>query len=397
MDELGRKQTLKNIHMKRILVITIVFIGLGILPGIMKGQQKDFAIKVEMESLNEKDTLFLITYDDKKDWDSRFEIPLDTVLRQKITENKMANYAGKIAADGKLYAIRISGQNGAFMMLISGGENIVVNANIKKWPTVEVKGSRGTTDMQAYQRAFAPLMNKNKTLEASKFRKDFLAAQTNSLYTAFVILMSKELSIAERKAAYQQLTPYVQNSYFGLKIAKAIKKDALFEYLKVGNTVPNFKVNDSEGKAIWLYDLLSKSKYTLVDFWASWCRPCRTDIPNLKTAYATFHDKGFNILNVSIDKDELKWKKALKEENTPWVHAIDTEKICRNRFGVIGIPASILLNEKAEIVMIDMNSAFLAPSKIVGAMNGAPMLVRDKNALSLRGEELSTILTTLLK
>ena len=82
----------------------------------------------------------------------------------------------------------------------------------------------------------------------------------------------------------------------------------------------------------------------LIDFWASWCRPCRAEIPNLKKAYELYHDKGFDILSVSIDDEDAAWRKALDKEQMPWTNCRDTEKDIRETYGVQSIPMLVAVD-----------------------------------------------------
>ena len=117
----------------------------------------------------------------------------------------------------------------------------------------------------------------------------------------------------------------------------------------VGTNVSNFALNDKDGKGFNVKDIIAGKKYILIDFWASWCAPCRKEIPSLKTAYTAYADKGFEILSISIDKDQKAWQKALGQENMPWHNLLDDNKVS-NAFNVITIPATYLVDSKGVII-----------------------------------------------
>lgn len=110
---------------------------------------------------------------------------------------------------------------------------------------------------------------------------------------------------------------------------------------------------DANGGELALKDFVSKNKYTLLEFWASWCGPCRAEIPVLKQAYKKFKNKGFEIYSLSIDEKEEDWRLALKEDETSWIQTLGqgkkgTEII--TSYGVEGIPASFLIDQNGKIV-----------------------------------------------
>ena len=84
-------------------------------------------------------------------------------------------------------------------------------------------------------------------------------------------------------------------------------KDELYPAGKEGTVVPAFALKDSEGKAVTLAEICQGKKYVLIDFWASWCAPCRKEIPHLKKLYADYASDGFEIVSISIDKKESDW------------------------------------------------------------------------------------------
>lgn len=113
---------------------------------------------------------------------------------------------------------------------------------------------------------------------------------------------------------------------------------------------------DDKGNKLPLNKFIGgKNKYTLLEFWASWCAPCRAEMPTLRKAYDKFHKKGFEIYSVSIDEKEISWKNALQEENNPWINVLSVgeegSKMVMS-YGVQGVPASFLIDENGTIVAV---------------------------------------------
>ncbi len=131
----------------------------------------------------------------------------------------------------------------------------------------------------------------------------------------------------------------------------------------VGKKYIDFTMNTPEGKSVKLSDFVSKNKYTLIDFWASWCGPCRQEMPNVVAAYKQFKNKGFGIVGVSLDKDVDKWKQAIKDLNITWPQMSDLKAWqCEGAtlYGVRSIPATVLVDQEGNIVARDLRGDEIA-------------------------------------
>ncbi len=149
-------------------------------------------------------------------------------------------------------------------------------------------------------------------------------------------------------------TNAVQSLHEQVKESEFVKKqqEAYFNKLKPGKEAPDIALPNPEGDTITLSSL--KGKYVLLDFWASWCQPCRTENPHLVKAYKKYHDKGFEIYQVSLDKERKSWTNAIKNDNLKnWVHVSDLQYWNSNvvkLYNIQGIPANYLLDKEGKIL-----------------------------------------------
>lgn len=151
-------------------------------------------------------------------------------------------------------------------------------------------------------------------------------------------------------------------------IEQQIAKKKIRDTLAVGARFPSFAVTNLAGKEMSLSDY--KGKTVLVDFWATWCPPCRAELPNVIAVYQKFHDKGFDIVGVSLDEDKDKLEKFLATNKMPWPQYFDGEgwqNSLAQKYGIESIPATYLLDGEGKIIAKDLRGEELedAVSKAV--------------------------------
>jgi peroxiredoxin len=153
------------------------------------------------------------------------------------------------------------------------------------------------------------------------------------------------------QSTYALLTVAGKNSIYGKELGDALKVGA-----KTGVGVkPDFTIPDQNGKPIKLSSL--KGKVVLVDFWASWCGPCRKENPNLVNAYTNYHDTGFEILGISLDDKKDNWLKAIDADKLTWLHASDLKgwkSDLAKEYGIRSIPMNFLVDGNGKIIAKDL-------------------------------------------
>lgn len=146
-------------------------------------------------------------------------------------------------------------------------------------------------------------------------------------------------------------------------IQKLKEHVALMDKTAVGRKFTDISMKDPNGNDISLSTYVAKNKYTLIDFWASWCGPCRQEMPNVVAAYKQFAPKGFEIVGISLDKDGNAWKKAIKDLGITWPQMSDLkywESAGAKAYGVNAIPATVLIDQQGTIVERNLRGDALA-------------------------------------
>ena len=159
-----------------------------------------------------------------------------------------------------------------------------------------------------------------------------------------------KLSKAEMDKLLQVIDPTLRNAPAYKELQNTIEN---FYPVAIGEKFKDIEVVNEEGKTVYLADYVKLGQYNMVEFWASWCGPCRGEIPHLRHVYELYGKDAFNMISVSIDDKESDWKKAMKEENMKWVQLCDLkgwkgEVI--NKYKIRGVPFCLILDKEGRII-----------------------------------------------
>jgi peroxiredoxin len=259
--------------------------------------------------------------------------------------------------------------------LFIGNETVVVNGDIENLTALRVKGSPSETDFLAFEQIFNPYfaqINQLSQLANSPdgaLKKDsigdtyqvvamsvqvkvdsFIQQRRSSYVSPFLLVVVNQLSddvfLLERR--YLSLSPEVQQSMFGKYIREQIDNGKVGA---VGSEALDFTQTDTAGNPVSLSSF--KGKYVLVDFWASWCKPCRMENPTVLAAYERFKEKNFTVLGVSLDRSREAWIKAIQDDKLAWSQVSDL-KFWNNavamQYRIQQIPQNFLIDPNGKIV-----------------------------------------------
>lgn len=179
-----------------------------------------------------------------------------------------------------------------------------------------------------------------------------------SPYYLNLLVSNDVLPLDSMNLVFNRLDSAIQKSRYGKIINEVIRKK---ENIQIGNIAPDFKAKDINNQVITLSEFKEKS-VVLLDFWASWCVPCRESIPHLKTLYKKFNSKGFEIISISIDTDKSAWQQAISEEGIDiWFNIPVAEKYSQgpsfitdddvySKYDIGAVPTYLLINKEGKIV-----------------------------------------------
>ena len=194
---------------------------------------------------------------------------------------------------------------------------------------------------------------KNIVEEDKAFKRSLLEKHPNSIVAAMVLtdfMNTKSIPNPEIRTLYQNLNDDVKATSFGKNLDRILASVSATE---IGAKAPGFEGPTPDGSTLALEDALGK--VTILDFWASWCKPCRIENPNVVKVYNKYHDKGLNIVGISLDKSNAKerWLQAIEDDGLTWQHISHLEfwqDPIAKKYNVRAIPATFILDENGVII-----------------------------------------------
>ena len=273
-----------------------------------------------------------------------------------VKQNKFS-FTGKVQSPD--FKIILFDKKPPYITLFLDNSKVKVVGENTALDKATVTGSASHQQFQSLNNQLAPYQNlfgenppNDPAAKASvlQLTEDFIKSNPSSFVSPLAAIRYSQLSdnIDNTERIYNLLSPVVKQSSMSNYLAQQIadgKRNA------VGTIMPDFSQPDTTGKLVSLSSL--RGKYVLIDFWASWCRPCRMENPNVAAAYHQYKNKNFTILSVSLDQEKENWLRAIHTDKLTWTHVSDLQywsNAVAQLYHIESIPQNLLIDPDGNII-----------------------------------------------
>lgn len=287
------------------------------------------------------------------------------IYLQKIIDNEFVNIDSVLIKDNKAhFDVKKENKNDAYHIFIKGwrrslpffadNEDVIINGDFNNYNKINVQASTTQQYLDSLNKELAGYDdNKKKEIMTSLTKDTNIGPHRNVV--PYLIYRYKWLFNSD------ELRELV--SYFDKEPTSYV--DKLNEYISflqrtdIGQPYIDFTMNNVEGEAVTLSDLVGDNELLMIDFWAAWCPDCRAENPNIVAVYNDFKDKGLDIISVSLDTDKNAWTKAIVDDNLSWKNHVSQLKgwdcSVASEYGVAWIPQNFLIDADGNIVAKNLN------------------------------------------
>ena len=321
----------------------------------------NFKVNVSLKNGNDR-TVYL----------QKFVDNAPVIIDSAIIANETAVLTASTDNPQILYALKVKGMRGS-MPFFADNKDVAIVGDINNPKDVEIMASETQKELDAYnkqlneydvqirdlyavmQQAFSDndsikmdSLNKVGTAlmeQQDNFRDDYIKAHPDSFVTHYILEQVKQDYPLDQLK--EMMAGFTTKSIYSEKLNDYIAKQ---ERLEVGQPFIDFTLQTIDGENVTLSERISKNKVTMIDFWASWCGPCRKENPVVKAAYEQFHELGFDVIGISVDQDEAAWLKAVEEDQLPWTQVRDGENTASELYMIYYIPSNFLFDQNGTMI-----------------------------------------------
>lgn len=370
--------------MKNFMLVSLLLMGTI---SVIKAQEKAaFEIRGKLTGLSDSQTgkLFLQRYD--------ADLTLDSV------QPKHGSFYFKGTTDGpeiaNLFYIDTQGNRSKTLDFYLHKGEFVINGQVARLNKAHIVGSALNSDARSFDTAHKAIIDSINVLTSAYFKAEESLSQDSfrmdsparAAINKIDVNLSKWSDLLNRanadyvdknpdnalslfklrqllkdtanqqlvSALYQKLTAKIKNTPLGQQVENQLIN---LQNLRIGDMAPEFALTDTTGRQIKLSDF--RGKYVLVDFWASWCVPCRVENQHVQKTYDAFKDKGFEVLGISTDFNLLSWKKAVADDGMTWTNVSDPDGKISEQYHIKNLPSNFLLDPSGNIIGVNLRGESL--------------------------------------